>query len=168
MQLFSGLVDDQKPPEYKRKIDVLSPVSGAVDILDSAGNKLFQQRLFGEGAKITPVGYQIVAPFDAIVLELNETAHRIRLKDKHGLKIQIHCGWDGHKLNGEGFKRKVKVGQKIKQGQVILDFDLRKLKLALDDTTFYVTLLNSDKVKGLIVNRRKVTACEDIIFSVLF
>ena len=44
-----------------------------------------------------------------------------------------------------------------------MDFDLRKLKLALDDTTFYVTLLNSDKVKGLIVNRRKVTACEDII-----
>ncbi|GAA6186483.1 MULTISPECIES: PTS sugar transporter subunit IIA [Alteromonadaceae] len=167
MRLFNRLLDNPELTEHKRKIDILSPVSGSINLLDSASNLLFKQRLFGEGVVIAPTGFQILAPFDAIVLEISETAHRVRLKDRHGLKLQIHCGWGAQNLNGEGFKRKVVVGQKLKLGQPILDFDARKLKLALEDNAFYITLLNSDKVKGLIVNPRKVTACEDPVFSVL-
>ncbi|GAB2683721.1 PTS glucose transporter subunit IIA [Aliiglaciecola sp. 3_MG-2023] len=167
MRLFNQLLDAKNLPEFKHKIDILSPVSGNMNMLDTANPLIFKQRLFGEGAVINPIGFQILAPFDGIVLDISETAHRIRIKDRHGLKLQIHCGWEAQKLNGDGFKRKVTVGQKLALGQPILDFDARKLKLALNDNAFYITLLNSDKVKGLLINPRKVTACEDHIFSVL-
>ncbi|MEP4891886.1 MAG: PTS glucose transporter subunit IIA [Aliiglaciecola sp.] len=167
MSLFNRLVDNQAPVQHKHKIDILSPISGSIHCLDSANNLIFKQRLFGEGVMVNPIGFQILAPFDAIVLEISETAHRVRLKDRHGLILQIHCGWGAQNLNGNGFKRKVNRGQKVKQGQPILDFDSRKLKLAIDDSAFYITLLNSDKVKGLVVSPRRVTACEDHVFSVL-
>ncbi|MFA3793223.1 PTS glucose transporter subunit IIA [Aliiglaciecola sp. SL4] len=167
MSLFNRLVDNQATPQHKHKIDILSPVSGSIYPLDSANTLIFKQRLFGEGVMVNPIGFQILTPFDAIVLEISETAHRVRLKDRHGLILQIHCGWGAHNLNGNGFKRKVNRGQKVTQGQPLLDFDARKLKLGLDDNAFYITLLNSDKVKGLMVNPRRVTACEDPVFSVL-
>ncbi|WJG07981.1 PTS glucose transporter subunit IIA [Aliiglaciecola sp. LCG003] len=166
MSLFSRLVDESNLPTYSKRIDILSPISGAVKNLDEVDQPLFQQRLFGEGVAIDTSGYQLFSPFDAKVLEFKETAHRIVVKDKHGLRVQIQFGAASHKLFGESFKRKVRVGEIVKQGQILLEFDPRKLRLALECPIFFVTLLNSDKVRGVSLKRQKVSAGEDILFSV--
>lgn len=167
MGLFSCLLDGDNLPHHKRKIDVLAPVSGKVSVLDDINNLALSQRMFGEGAAIDVAGYQVFAPFDAVVIDFPMTAAHIRLQDKRGLKLQIQCGVNAHRLYGDGFKRKVKVAQKVKQGDLLFEFDSRKLKHALEEPKFTVTLLNSDKVQGLVLNRRKVTAMEDILFSVI-
>ncbi|GAB5378706.1 MAG: hypothetical protein Alis3KO_03600 [Aliiglaciecola sp.] len=167
MSLLSCLLDGDNIPPHKKKIDVLSPVSGNVQPLDAFSNLTLSQRIFGEGAAIEVSGFQVVAPFDCVVTEFPMTAAHIRLRDKHGLRLHIQCGVNAHRLYGEGFKRKVKVAQKVKQGQVLLEFDGRKLRQSLDDPKFAVTLLNSDKVQGILLNQRKVTALEDVLFSVI-
>lgn len=167
MTLFSCLLAENELPDHKHQIDIITPVSGNVTTLNELPNLLFSQRMFGEGASISVSGYQVIAPFDGKITELGATAHRIRIKHKNGLHLQIQCGIGSEKLLGEGFKRKVKEGQMVSQGDVLLEFDIRKMKLTLDCTQFAVTILNSDKTKGVILKPRRVTAGEDILMSVL-
>ncbi|GAA0859412.1 hypothetical protein GCM10009114_32790 [Aliiglaciecola litoralis] len=111
-------------------------------------------------------GFHVIAPFDCIVEALPSTVSRIRIKDRHGLRMQIQCGVQSQTLYGAGFKGHVKVGQKVLAGQVLIEFDLRKIKHAMEDPRFTVTILNSDKTKGILLEPKKVTANEDILFSV--
>lgn len=165
MSLFSCLVDNDALPEHKTRIDILSPVSGVATTLDTLSNSLFSQRMFGEGVAIEVSGYQVFAPFDAKVIDFPATGHRIRLKNKHGVKLQIQCGMVSEFFYGEGFKRKVKSGQFVKQGQLLLEFDMRKLRQTLDATAFTVTVLNSDKLKGVLIKAGRITALEDTLLS---
>lgn len=167
MSLFSCLIEEGQLPEHKRQIDILSPVSGSVTRLDDLPSLLFRQRMFGEGAAINVSGYQVICPFDGEITEFEPTAHRIRLKHKTGLHIQIQCGMKSEKMRGDGFRRKVYEGDKVKQGDVLLEFDIRKMKLSLEHTQFVVTVLNSEKTKGLIVKPRRVSSGEDVLFTVL-
>lgn len=167
MTLFSCLLEENNLPEHKHRIDIVTPVSGNVATLDDLPNLLFSQRMFGEGAALSVSGYQVVAPFSGMITEFGVSAHRIRIKHKNGLHLQVYCGMGSEKLRGEGFKRKVKEGQQVNQGDVLLEFDIRKMKLALECSQFAVTILNSEKTKGLVLKPRKVSAGEDILMSVL-
>lgn len=167
MPLFACLLDSEKLPTHKKQFDILSPVSGKVEKLDATNELSFKHRMFGEGALVAPTGFYVKAPFDCIIENSTTTANRIRIKDKNGLRLQIQCGFGSHKLYGNGYKSAVKTGQKVSKGDVLVQFDLTKLKRLLDDTRFAITLLNSDKTKGLILNEKKVTAAEDVLFSVI-
>ena len=167
MSLFSRLLDPSNLPKHSTRIDVVSPITGVVSRLDDSSSTAYQHRIFGEGALVQVSGFHVKAPFDCVIEEATQTANRLRLRDKHGLRLQIQCGVDSHQLYGEGFKRWVKRGQKVKAGQILIEFDLRKLKLSLADSRFAVTVLNSDKTKGILLESKNVTADEDILFSVL-
>lgn len=167
MALLTCLLDPQKLPEHKKRIDILSPITGKTENLDSSNEASFKHRMFGEGALITPSGYYVTAPFDGVIEDIPYTANRIRLRDKHGLRIQIQCGFGSYKLYGNGFKTSIKKGQRVVKGDVLLEFDIRKLKRLLEDPRFAVTLLNSDKTKGLLFSSKQVTANEDTLFSII-
>lgn len=166
MALFSCLLDPANLPEHRKRIDILSPVTGITANLDESGEPAFQQRLFGEGALVSVSGFHVMAPFECIVEALPACANRIRLKDKHGLRMQIQCGMQSHTMSGVGFKRQVKLGQKVRAGEVLIEFDLRKIKLAVEDPRFAITILNSEKTKGILLESKKVRTNEDILFSV--
>lgn len=165
MALLSVIVDPADIPEHSVELNILSPVSGNVCSLEEVDNLLYCQSLFGDGVAIQVAGYRLVAPFDATVIDCPPTAHRIRIRDKNGIKLQIQCGDGAQLLYGEGFKAHVKTGQKISQGAPILDFDLRKLKQSLANPLFIVTVLNSNKLKAMTVKKGKVTALEDSLLN---
>ncbi|MFT4939095.1 MAG: PTS system glucose-specific IIA component [Paraglaciecola sp.] len=166
MSFFSRLVDPKALPPYKKSLPILSPVSGRVFTLDNVPDALFTQRIYGEGVAIEPSGYQIFAPFSGKVEQFPESAHQLRIVAKNGLKMQIQMGINSHRMMGEGFKRKVKVGELFKQGQVLAEFDLRKMKLALDCTLCPVTIINSDKIAGIQAHCYQVIATEDHAMTV--
>ncbi len=167
MSIFGNLFSRDQLPLHKKQIPILAPVNGRVKALDEFPALRFQQRLMGEGVAIEPSGYQIIAPFDCRVEMLNPTCEQIRLKNKMGVKLLIQLGLEAERMMAEGFKAKVKVGDIVKKGEVLLEFDLRKMKRTLDSVLFPVTILNNDKVKGVVPNYRQVMALEDEIFSLL-
>ena len=52
------------------------------------------------------------------------TGHTIGLKTTKGAEILIHVGMDTVKLEGKGFKTQVTQGNKVKQCQLLIEFDL--------------------------------------------
>jgi PTS system glucose-specific IIA component len=166
MGLFNRLVHVKSLPSHKKSIDIYSPLTGTVLPLDEVPNALFTERLFGEGIAIKPSGYQVLAPFAGTMLHFPELANQLRIKAKNGLQLQIQLGIDSHLMMGEGFKRVVKQGESFEQGQLLAEFSLAKMKRHLPSILCPITLLNSDKVKGLQAHYFQVIATEDKIMTV--
>lgn len=166
MGLFSRLVYENSLPTHKKAIEIHSPLTGTVLPLDEVPHALFTERMFGEGIAIKPSGYQVLAPFAGTMLHFPELANQLRIKAKNGLQLQIQLGIDSHLMMGEGFKRVVKQGESFEQGQLIAEFSLVKMKKQLPSILCPITLLNSDKVKGLQGHYFQVIAGEDKMMTV--
>lgn len=163
---FNRLVGSDAIPPHKKAIALLSPLTGIVVPLNDVPHSLFTSRLFGEGVAIKPSGYQVLAPFAGTVMHFPELANQIRIKAQNGLQLQIQLGIDSHIMMAEGFKRFLKKGDTFKQGQVLAEFSLNKMKAALPSILCPVTLLNSDKVKAVQGHYYHVIANEDKILSI--
>lgn len=165
MSLFRKLVSSENLPPHKNKITIASPLTGRVKPLDEMPVALFRERLLGEGIVIEPSGYQIIAPFDCKIEQLPKTGEQIRLRSAKGVQLLIQIGWQAENMMGEGFKLYAGENDVVRKGQIILDFDLRKLKNNLKTTLCPVTVLNSNKIAGLLPYYHQVLAGEDDLFS---
>ena len=167
MTMFSKLIDASAVNDKHKCINLPSPITGNLLPLDQFPCDAHKNRLFGEGVTLAPSGYQIYSPFNALVEELPKTCERIRLRTKSGIRLQIQFGVGTQKLMGEGFKTKVKERQAIRKGQVIVEFDLPKLKQKLDTTLCAITILNSEKITGIVANYHQVVAMEDPMMTLV-
>ncbi|MEP0176135.1 MAG: PTS glucose transporter subunit IIA [Paraglaciecola sp.] len=163
---YNRLVTPDNIPKHAKTFDILSPLNGKVVTLDSVPELIYTQRLFGEGVAIAPSGYQVFAPFSGKMLYFPELACQMRFKAINGLQVQIQLGMDSHLMMAEGFKRLVKEGETFEQGQVIAEFAIHKMKNSLMSTLCPITILNSEKVKGVQAFYYSVRAKEDKIMSV--
>lgn len=111
----------------KKKYDVASPIAGKVCKLEDCPDQIFAKTFAGEGVVIFPYGNQVFAPLDAEVDFVFESKHAIGLTCA-GVECLIHVGIDTNRLKGHGFDVKVKTGQKVKKGDLLLEFDSAVLK----------------------------------------
>lgn len=117
---------ESSPVEESRttSITLSSPLSGSVVPLDQLADKAFAEGILGPGIAILPEKGILHAPLDGMVENLAETYHAIGLKSSDGLEILIHVGLDTVKLKGKFFSPKVKEGDVVKRGDVLMEFDL--------------------------------------------
>ncbi len=167
MNQFNRLVDPNSLPPHAKSVDVLSPVSGKPVALNTLPDAIFSNKLFGEGTVIEASGHQVLAPFDGVVEYLPTSCHQIRLKSSHGIRLLIQLGLKSDSIHGEGFKARVVQGDRVKLGDALIDFDLAKLKTKLDCSLFVITMLNSDRTKGMTFNYHPMVACEDTLMTLL-
>jgi glucose-specific phosphotransferase system IIA component len=88
----------------------------------------------------------VCAPFDGEVLHLFPTNHAIVLKRSDELEVLIHVGIDTVKMKGHGFKSFVNIGDHVKKGQKILEFDLALVKQEAKSHLTPIIFTNPDKV----------------------
>lgn len=161
MALFDKLIPPGTAMNCSKRLPLASPLTGKVHTLDKVPCPLFKQRIFGEGIAIEPTGYQLLAPCSGQVILCNELGNQLRLQAKNGLQILIQLGIGSEHMLGEGFKRLIKTGEKFSQGQVLLEFDLIKMKKQLVSTLSPVTIVNSDKLLAIEAHCHHVMAGKD-------
>ena len=122
---------------------ILNPISGEIEDLTQAHDPAFADGSMGDGFVIEPSSGDVYAPFDGEVTMLFNTKHAIGLTSDNGVQVMIHIGIDTVKLNGEYFESFVKQGDKIKQGQKLLHFDLNEIKKAGYDCSTVVIVTNT-------------------------
>lgn len=101
-----------------------APLTGEVTPLSEVPDQVFSEKMMGDGIAIKPSQGEVRAPFNGKVQMIFPTKHAIGLVSDSGLELLIHIGLDTVKLNGEGFTLHVEEGQEVKQGDLLINFDL--------------------------------------------
>ena len=132
---------------------IVAPSKGALVKQEDIPDETFASGVLGAGLGITPEIGVVVAPCDGTISTVAESKHAIGISTESGLELLIHVGVDTVKMNGDGFKPAVAEGDTVKKGDLLLNFDIDKIKKAGYADTVVFLLTNSDDV-----NDRKVNA----------
>lgn len=136
------------------KLEIQESVTGEI-LLDShmegeaipmseVKDETFAAEVLGKGIAIIPQKGEVTAPCDAVVETVFATRHAIGLKADHGVEILIHVGINTVELGGKFYTSHVTEGDRVRTGQVMLTFDMEKIKEAGYDVTTPMIVTNSD------------------------
>ena len=104
---------------------------------------MFGSGAMGRGAAVKNPKGKVYAPFDGEITVFFETKHAIGMKSTDGVEILIHVGMDTVKLQGQHFTAKAAQGDKVKKGQLLLEFDPEAIAAAGYETTTPVVVTNA-------------------------
>ena len=108
--------------------EIKNPISGKVLPLSKVEDAVFSSGAMGNGIAIDPSDNKVYAPFDGSVEFIADTKHAVGLKSDDGVELLIHVGMDTVKMNGKGFDVKTKVNQRVKEGDLLLEFDRNEIQ----------------------------------------
>lgn len=146
------------------KIVLTSPIEGKVISLDKVEDQVFSSGALGKGVAIEPAKGEVYAPSDAEVTTLFPTGHAIGLTTTDGVEVLIHIGMDTVDLNGDGFETFVKQGDQVKKGDLLVKFDINKIKEAGYSVITPVVITNSgDYLDVLDMEQTDVLHGEDFL-----
>lgn len=141
-----------------------SPMSGQLISLDKVNDETFSSEVMGKGVAIIPCDGKVYAPADGKIIATFETKHAIGMMTNDGVEVLIHVGIDAMKLEGKYFTEKVKKGDRVLQGELLLEFDLEKMKESHIDPTTMVVITNSqDYLEVLSTNNETVSSFDKLI-----
>ncbi len=120
-----------------------SPIQGKLVPLSEVKDPAFASGAMGRGAAVSEPAGKVYSPVDGEVTVLFETKHAIGLHGENGADILIHVGLDTVNLKGEHFTAHVAQGDKVKRGQLLLEFDVAAIVAAGYDVTTPVLVTNA-------------------------
>lgn len=151
-------VEESNAQLLDNEISITSPVEGKVIPLTEVKDPTFSQEILGKGAAIIPEKGVVYAPFDGKVDAVFETGHALGLVSEDGVELLVHVGIDTVNLKGKHFTPKKKSGDAMKKGDILLEFDIDKIKADGYDVTTPIIISNTEQFA-------KVKACEDKVVT---
>ena len=121
-----------------------APMAGAVVSVTEVPDPTFAEGMLGNGIAIKPTDGKVCSPVNGTVDTMFDTGHAVSLISEGGMEILIHVGLETVGLNGAPFQVKVKNGQKVKKGQLLMEVDLAAVKAAGLNTITPMLVCNSD------------------------
>lgn len=145
-------------------LDINSPLTGEVIKLEDISDEVFS--VMGKGIAILPTEGRVVSPINGEVMLVFPTKHAIGLKADNGAEILIHIGIDTVTLNGEPFEVHVEVGQRVNVGDVLVEFDIEKIKEAGCETVTPIIVTNAQEFTNIIITDKSTINTKDKIITV--
>lgn len=105
-----------------------APMTGEVLDLDECVDPIFSQGIVGAGVLFMPSDSKVYSPCAGKVSIVANGRHGIAIKNSAGFQVLIHIGIDTVEMDGDGFKMYKKVGDFVEPGDLLLEFDLEKIK----------------------------------------
>ncbi|MDQ0722642.1 PTS system beta-glucosides-specific IIC component [Paenibacillus sp. W4I10] len=123
------VIPETKTTEIKKE-QIYSPLTGKAVALSTINDPAFSTGAMGKGLAIVPEIGEVVAPVDGVVTSLFPTGHAIGLTTNAGTEILIHIGINTVALKGKHFSPVVQEGDIVRQGDLLIQFDIDKIKEA--------------------------------------
>lgn len=145
MSLFGNLFKKDKENEntnYSNK--VLVPITGIVSSVKECQDPVFAGEMVGKGSLILPSEGKVYSPADGEISMVADSKHALGITSNTGLEILIHIGLDTVELNGEPYTSHVSQGQKVKAGDLLMEFDIEKIKAGGKAVESPVIITNAD------------------------
>ena len=134
----------------KKELELVSPVKGKLISIKEVPDVTFSEEMVGKGVAVIPEENELCSPADGTITTVFPTLHAIGLTTKDGIDILLHIGLDTVNLQGEGFEVKVKEGDEVKAGDLLVVVDFEKVKQAGYKLETPVIICNPDDCKKII------------------
>ena len=131
---------------------IIAPSKGLLVSQEEIPDATFASGVLGAGLGIKPEIGVVIAPCDGTISTVAESKHAIGISTESGLELLIHVGVDTVKMNGDGFTPAVAEGDVVKKGDLLLNFDIDKIRKAGYPDTVVFLLTNSDDFNDVKVN----------------
>ena len=128
---------------------VYAPVSGSIVTMENIPDPTFCAGVLGWTMGINPSDGIVYAPFNGKIEQAADTGHAVGLVSEDGLEILIHVGVDTVEMGGVGFDMKVKEGDEVKAGQMLMTFDRKAIADAGHPDIAVVIVLNVDDYQSV-------------------
>ena len=138
-----------------------APLTGWALPLSEVPDPVFSQGLAGPGYAIDPTVSMLTAPCSGEIVQLHRCLHALTVKRSDGLEVLMHIGIDTVKLNGQGFKPRVKVGDRVQAGDPLLEFDSDLIATRCHSLITVVVIPENPAVTGVTASEGKVTQGSD-------
>lgn len=146
------------------KIVLTSPLTGTIVALDKVEDQVFSSGALGKGIAIEPTVGELYAPANGEITTLFPTGHAVGITTEDGAEVLMHIGMDTVEMDGDGFEILVKQGDQIKQGDLLVKFDIEKIKAAGHPIVTPIVVTNSgDYLDVLDMDQTDVLHGEDFL-----
>lgn len=113
--------------------------------MDEVNDQTFAQELLGPGIAIVPSNGTVVSPINGTIATVMDTKHAVCIQGEDGLELIVHAGLDTVELNGKYYQTYKEIGDQVKAGDVLLEFDLEEITKAGYDVTTPIVITNIRK-----------------------
>lgn len=143
---------------------LISPLKGEVKELSQVTDMVFAEGTLGKGVAIVPSEGRLVSPVDGIVSVVFPTGHAVAVTSDNGAEILMHIGFNTVSLDGKHFKVNVTQGQRVNKGDLLVEFNVDKIKEEGFDITTPIVITNSDNYSNITsVNKAFIKYNDDIL-----
>lgn len=132
--------------------------------MDEVNDQTFAQELLGSGIAIVPSNGTVVSPINGTIATVMDTKHAVCIQGEDGLELIVHAGLDTVELNGKYYQTYKEIGDQVKAGDVLLEFDLEEITKAGYDVTTPIVITNLGDYKiTKCLTGQQVKAGEEVI-----
>jgi glucose-specific phosphotransferase system IIA component len=125
-----------------------APMQGQMIPLEEVPDQIFSGKLVGNGVAFMPEKGELVAPVAGKIIILYPSLHAIGIETDEGLEVLLHIGIDTAQLQGKWFTAFIKEGDRVEVGQLLVKFNLQKVKKNCKSLATPMLITNVDKVKS--------------------
>lgn len=149
-----------------KTITLYSHMNGTAVKLEDVEDDVFSQKILGEGAAVEPSEGKLYAPCDGKIDSVFDTKHAVNMVSDDGVEILLHIGIDTVKLGGQYFEAHVSDGQEVKKGDLLISFDMDKIKAAGYKVTTPIIIGNTDDYASVEPAAENSISAGDIILKI--
>ena len=137
------------PAEPTFPMMLAADAKGAFVPMENIPDEVFAQGILGTCCGIDPSEGKVFAPAGGEITQAPDSGHALGIMADGGVEILIHVGVDTVEMKGDGFSPKVKVGDKVKKGDLLLEMDLDKIAAAGHPAVVITVVTNTDDFKDV-------------------
>lgn len=148
-EMEEPVVENATDKREHKEEKLYSHLNGMVVKLEDVEDEVFSAKILGDGVAIEPSVGKLYAPCDGTVSSVLDTKHAISLISSSGCEILLHIGIDTVKLNGEYFETHVSDNQEIHKGDLLISFEVEKIRQAGYKLTTPMVICNTDDYSAI-------------------
>lgn len=125
-----------------------SPMLGRMIPLEEVPDTIFANKIVGNGVAFLPERGELVSPVAGKIILVYSSMHALGIRTKEGLEVLLHIGVNTSNLPGRWFTAYVQEGDQVEVGQLLVKFNLQKVKQFGKSLATPMLITNPDRVKS--------------------